>query len=1212
MTTNRIRSLWISVVLTVFVLSPTWADDTEIFFGSNNGSGSGNPNIMLILDTSGSMSTTVTTYLPFDPTASYNGNCSDNNIYYSLQQTNTVIPTCSTGGAISNGTTTRGYIDKNSFYCSSATDSNGAFRSAGYLQDAGIRWITTATQVGSASPTYTYAWNSALNPANNSFTTGHGQNRITTTITYTKGAIACKSHNYDQNYPNNYNPTSTTKWTSNASYSYWPPSSNAGTETQYVFYSASYLNWYANYRAQGSLSRLSIIQSAAKSLIDSLNNVNLGLMRYDAKANGGMVMAPILDVVAQRSLLKTEIDTWKPSGGTPLTETLSETYRYFSGSTVNYGNTSYKCNLSGGCSSSSDYTLTPSVASSRSNGNISGTTYKSPMNYSCQKNYVVYLTDGLPNGDAGADTFIKSLDPTNASSAACYTSNSNIWTSLGVTDPNTTSNSTTDGTCLKKLASYMYSNDLSTTLSNKQNVTTNFIGFGSDVANGSSFAYLRDASIAGGGNAYTATDLTSLTNTLNEIILSIREDSTTFTSPSVAVNAFNKTQVLEDIYISVFQPSLKTHWLGNVKKYKMRDGKIIGQDTSVSAIDTTTGFFNSTSQSYWSDSVDGLTTASGGAANEIPEPASRKVYTYIGSDPSIGNFPDLSSNLTYSVEDSNTTITSSILNIGNAGDPSRTNLINWIRGQDINDDNNNQNTTEARHVMGDPIHSQPAVVIYGNTGSTTTEQLNDAVVYVSTNDGYLHGFDVSTGTELWSFIPQNLLSEQISLYTNPSSNTKHYALDGNIRVLKYDINGDGKIDASAGDRVFLYCGQGRGGDRYYALDVTNKTHPKYMWNLSSTSLGNIVQQSWSTPTLGRIKIKNATQNPQKLVLVFTAGYDTQHESSQGYRSVGDAYGNGLYIVDAVRGTVLWSQTKTSTGAFSNMTHAIPSDLAVLDTNTDGWTDRMYVGDMVGQLWRFDITNGNTANDLVAGGVIASLGAKAESTPSTANNRRFYNQPDVAKLMSPNGIGYYNVSIGSGDRAHPKLNTTTVDRFYAIRDYHLEPMSQATYDAYTPIKESDLTAISGTSLTSISGNGWMLTLSASEKVLAQSITVNGSVMFITYLPTGSINSCSVSTGSGRAYAVNISTGYKYFSNLYESFTTTGLPSQITIVNQAGITRTDGTTASSSSTSSTSSSSSSAGATPTPASGACLSGVNILGNCMQFGSMVKTFWQESGAY
>src|SRR2546430_5766552 len=107
--------------------------------------------------------------------------------------------------------------------------------------------------------------------------------------------------------------------------------------------------------------------------------------------------------------------------------------------------------------------------------------------------------------------------------------------------------------------------------------------------------------------------------------------------------------------------------------------------------------------------------------------------------------------------------------------------------------------------------SQPAVIIYGGTPSSPN--INDAAIFAATNDGYLHAFDVTNGQELWAFIPQELLGDLYPMYTNSPTSPKHYELDGSIRILKYDINGDGIVDPVAGDRVIAYFGNGRGGGK---------------------------------------------------------------------------------------------------------------------------------------------------------------------------------------------------------------------------------------------------------------------------------------------------------------------------------------------------------------------------------------------------------------
>ena len=296
-------------------------------------------------------------------------------------------------------------------------------------------------------------------------------------------AIACADHDYASanSYPNGVSPTSSTQWTTTSGNSYW---SQTSARTDYTFYSANYLNWYHNHRTSTTSTRMEIMQSAASSLLDSLSGVNVGLMRYDSRGNGGMVTEPVQSIATGRTAMKTAINSWIPEGNTPLSETLSEAHRYFKGDTVNYGNGSYVCSATGmgGCSSD---TLTKSVATSRTGGTLTSTNYDSPADYSCQKNYAVFLTDGEPTSDDGANTYIGGLSATDATCSG-------------------------SGNCLDELSAFMYSNDLRTDICGTQNVTTYFIGFGSDVAGGAPFAFLDDAAVDGGGHAYAATDLDTL------------------------------------------------------------------------------------------------------------------------------------------------------------------------------------------------------------------------------------------------------------------------------------------------------------------------------------------------------------------------------------------------------------------------------------------------------------------------------------------------------------------------------------------------------------------------------------------------------------------------------------------------------------------------------------------------------------------------------
>jgi len=206
---------------------------------------------------------------------------------------------------------------------------------------------------------------------------------------------------------------------------------------------------------------------------------------------------------------------------------------------------------------------------------------------------------------------------------------------------------------------------------------------------------------------------------------------------------------------------------------------------------------------------------------------------------------------------------------------------------------------------------------------------------------------------------------------------------------------------------------------------------------------------------------------------------------------------------------------------------------------------MYVGDMAGQLWRFDISNGSTAANLVAGGVIASLGTHDDATHTVAATRRFYNRPDVAAVAKRGIPPFFNIAIGSGYRGHP-LNgtnctpncaTTTIqDRFYTIRDYHpFDKLTQAQYNALTVTHDSDANLIditnSVTPTIPTGALGWKLLLDqpgnswVGEKVLASSTTFNNQILFTTYTPNASVSSnpCTPGAGNNRVYAVSVFDG-----------------------------------------------------------------------------------------
>jgi type IV pilus assembly protein PilY1 len=1099
------RILCVLVGMASVLSAPSaYADDSEVFTSAAFKTGEGvRPNVLFVIDTSGSMDSEVITY---DENVKYEGTCDENYIYWKpwAEEDNSTPPACTTTRKIKTG----------------ANRCQAAYK--GLKSDG---W-----------------WNGRVAQLN---ATSNATGWIDLQDKQPDRKVECEADasvhgdvNADSNDSGNKKwardsgtPGDSARWTSNKDATGvidWDGNKKAGiaAKNRVNFYSANYINWFnlpEDKKGGGSIikTRMEIVKEVANKVIDKLTDVNLGLMRYsnnaandndELEAQGGMVTYAISPLTTtSRTAMKTLINSYTPDGWTPLSETLYEAQQYLGGGSVVFGDTSAP---------------SKSVKESRTGGLSTSKTYESPMDYSCQSTFVVYLTDGLPTQDTQADKAIQELPnfgaegfvPTSAGGGGSDAKGNAVCPAKG---PETTS-----GRCMVNLAGYMHNHDYNTTVGGKQTITTYIVGFGSEIT--ASKAYLDNIAKAGGGRAYTQTDAVGLAAALEEIFTDVIQDAnSTFVSPTVAVNAFNRTRNLNSLYVSVFAPTARMHWPGNVKKYKLKDGKIYGAGTNPpEAVNPDTGFFADGTADLFNKTpkdADGPEVPKGGMVSQLPSWKDRKIYTYL--DGIASPTKDLT-DAKNAFATTNDNITYETLGLGTS--TKRNDVLEFMRGKDYNDENGNKVFDDERAIMGDPMHSRPAVAIYGGT-----ELAPEGLVYVSTNDGFLHAIDMNTGVEQWAFIPSEMISRSAQLQRDPAQDYRSYGLDGDVRVFKYDADGDGVVET--GDKVYVLFGFGRGGSAYYALDVTSQTKPAFLWKKTKTELPAL-GQAWSTPVVTRVNVGGTLQtDKQKLVAIFGGGYNPAQDN---YAYVEDeGLGNAIYMIELSSGNLLWSAgsaTSTASLKLTDMKSAIPADITVLDINGDSYADRMYAGDMGGRIWRFDIWHGEEPATLVSGGVLATLGAGHLDNPTSAANkpsaRRFYYSPDIALVSSRGSAPYVNIAIGSGYRGHP-LDKDVDDRFYSVRDY--QPFNRRTpksWEDVKPITDAQLVDVTSKidSPVTDGANGWKIELQGDgEKILAESITANGVIQFPSFTPTGvnKDNPC-LATTLNRAWQVYLENGMPY--------------------------------------------------------------------------------------
>lgn len=1054
----RTQKLAWTFVASLYVLiggAPAVADDTELLLLNPNVTTPPKPNILFILDTSGSMTTLEQTVQPYDSTLPpYAGNCDPNYLYWTDVG---VEPTCDGSGTELNK------IKKTAYHCRAGDQQIAGI---GSYSDTMVQWRTSKYTFGDGTVGDVYWWQTFV-PGNED---GFVECQSDSSVHGSDDPAFNPADKYATAY--GYYGSVGQPWTNNPAIELsW---GSAPRNVEYTVYDGNYLNWKAS-PAAVQLSRAEIVRSVTKTVLNSISDVNVGVMRFNDNA-GGPVIQAVEDLDTNRADILATIDSLGAAGATPLSESLYEAALYWHGLPAYYGE-----NIS-------EHPTDPSALTQ-----LSPEIYKSPIVDACAKNYNVLLTDGQPVQDAETHSLVTNLPGFTAVTG--YT---------GCTGPG-------QGECLDEIGEYLKLADSDPAQNDIQNVTTHTIGFSIDLP------ILADTAAKSGGEYFLANDVQSLTLALLEIVNKVTDRSLAFSAPAVSVNTFNRTQNLNDVYMTMFGVRSKVHWPGNLKKYKITN-RVISDAKNLAAVNPATGFFKDSAESFWTGIVDGNDVLAGGAANLLPDPSLRKLYTNSGTDQNLTGVSNV-------ISDTNGALSAADFGLtGSNGEPSKAELIRWMHGEDLLDENGNGNTTEPRYAMGDPLHSQPASIVYGGTQANP-----DVVVYTATNDGYLHAVDGNTGVELWSFVPKDLLPNMTRLYFDPDTKFKNYGLDGNIVPVILDENHNGVIDGN--DFVRLIVGMRRGGNKYYTLDVTNKNQPKLIWEASPAEMG----QSWSTPVVTRVNAPGVNSN--KAVVIFGAGYDPVHDTMS-HPGVDDATGAAIIMLDLETGNELWRASRTAGPnglTLSTMKRAIPGQVRVIDISGDGLADRMYAADMGGQVLRFDIFNGQPVDKLVTGGVIAQLGAEGMGgSQMLQDTRRFYASPDVSIFTSDKlDKRYLAISLGSGYRAHPLDNINT-DRFFSVRDADVfNQLTQTEYDNYSIVTDTDLVEVQGQVRVELTDTdrGWKFTLPADQKVLSDSITFDDTVFFVAFSPTtGSSNTCETGVGTNYLYRMSVFNGDPVVNNL----------------------------------------------------------------------------------
>ena len=461
------------------------------------------------------------------------------------------------------------------------------------------------------------------------------------------------------------------------------------------------------------------------------------------------------------------------------------------------------------------------------------------------------------------------------------------------------------------------------------------------------------------------------------------------------------------------------------------------------------------------------------------------------------------------------------------------NMVYFLRGQNGYEDrtanavaNRYYRTREA--VLGDALESQPSYIgaptfsypYPGYSNFLTAQGSRAGTVYIGANDGMLHAFAADTGIERWAYVPSAVIPNMWKLADKNYSTMHTNFVNGSpvtsdICTVNCNNTNFASTTTTSDDPVWktiLVGGLNGGGRGFYALDITNPASPSLLWEFTP-SRDSDVGYSYGAPVITR-------KTDGTWVVLLTSGYDNGTDSAT--PTTPPAFvpnspaGSGrgyLYVLNAMSGAII-SKIDTGVG-----TAAAPSGLTKIaawnNEPAGNLTGYVYGGDLLGNVWRFDINSTATATI----GTGSALQFAILKDPS-GNTQPVTTTPVLGKVS-----GSRVIFVGTGKYLEiADLSSPQVQTQYAIED---NDATATLVNPRTTLVNQTITNagatrnVSNSAVNFYTGRGWYVDFPDSgERVNIDSKLVQGTLLVPTIVPSNTV--CSPG-GYGWLNYFNFATG-----------------------------------------------------------------------------------------